>query len=116
LEANINKYVIDIDGTICSNNNGDYKNSVPYKNRILFINELFESGNTIVYFTARGMGSTKNNRAEAIDKWFEFTKKQLDGWGAKYNELILGKPSADFYIDDKNLSIFYFFNNSGKTK
>ena len=78
----------------------------------MFINTLYENGNNIVYFTARGMGSNKNDRATAIEKWFDFTKKQLDSWGAKYNELILGKPSADFYIDDKNISLIDFFTEN----
>ena len=26
---------------------------------------------------------------------------QLDIWGCKYHELVLGKPSADYYIDEK---------------
>jgi len=110
------KYVIDIDGTICTTQSGDYNGSIPLIERIAFVNNLFENGYEVVYFTARGMGSSNENQEAASLKWFELTKKQLDGWGAKYNELILGKPSADFYIDDKNLSIFDFFNNSGKTK
>ena len=106
------KYVIDIDGTICNTKSGDYNNSSPIKKRIDLINSLYEAGDIIVYFTARGMGSNKNDRAIAIEKWFDFTKKQLDSWGAKYNELILGKPSADFYIDDKNISLIDFFTEN----
>ena len=44
--------------------------------------------------------------------YLDITKKQLDSWGAKYNELILGKPSADFYIDDKNISLIDFFTEN----
>ena len=106
------KYVIDIDGTICNTQSGDYNNSSPIKKRIDLINSLYEAGDIIVYFTARGMGSNKNDQAIAIEKWFDFTKKQLDSWGAKYNELILGKPSADFYIDDKNISLIDFFTEN----
>ena len=32
------------------------------------------------------------------------TLKQLKKWGVKYNQLIMGKPSFDLYIDDKNLN------------
>ena len=77
-------YVFDIDGTICTNTYGDYKKAKPYQNNILKINSLYQEGNYIKYFTARGSGT-------GID-WYEFTKKQLDSWGAKYHELILGKP------------------------
>lgn len=31
------------------------------------------------------------------------TKKQLDDWGLKYNQLFFGKPSANYYIDDKSI-------------
>ena len=37
------------------------------------------------------------------------TKMQLDIWGCKYHELILGKPSADYYIDDKAVNSDDFF-------
>ena len=34
--------------------------------------------------------------------WYEDTKKQLDGWGINYHELIMNKkPHADLFVDDK---------------
>lgn len=86
-------YVFDIDGTICTNTYGDYKNAEPYLNNINKINSLHSKGNYIKYFTARGSST-------GID-WYDFTKMQLESWGAKYHELILGKPEGDIYIDDK---------------
>ena len=86
-------YVFDIDGTICTNTYGEYKKAEPFLENILKVNSLYENGNYIKYFTARGSGT-------GID-WQDLTKKQLDSWGAKYHELILGKPEGDFYIDDK---------------
>ena len=35
---------------------------------------------------------------------FKQTYKQLKNWGLKFDELYFGKPSADFYIDDKSLN------------
>jgi hypothetical protein len=35
---------------------------------------------------------------------------QLELWGCKYHELIMGKPSADYYIDDKAIKDNDFFN------
>ena len=106
-------YVIDIDGTICIN--GDctsckYEGSTPIPERIEKINSLYDEGNTIKYFTARGMGRYKDNAAEAIEKFYSLTKMQLDIWGCKYHELILGKPSGDIYIDDKGMNANDFFN------
>ena len=95
------KYVIDIDGTICTNTNGDYKNAKPYLNRIEMINHLFEDGHDIIMFTARGMGSSNDNLELATKKYYKFTENQLKEWGVKYTKLLLGKPSGDIYIDDK---------------
>lgn len=86
-------YVIDIDGTICTNTDGDYENAEPFFNRIKFVNELYEKGNIVKFFTARGSGT-------GID-WYKVTKSQLQKWGAKYHELIMGKPEGDIFIDDK---------------
>ena len=40
---------------------------------------------------------------------FELTRQQLEEWGVKYNELIMGKPHADFFIDDKGVKDEDFF-------
>ena len=49
--------------------------------------------------------------AKASAILFELTKEQLDSWGCKYNELILGKPHADYFIDDKGINSNEFFGN-----
>lgn len=86
-------YCFDIDGTICDQVEGDYSLATPKLDRIQRINELAALGHTIKFFTARGSKS-------GID-WAEPTKRQLEEWGLVYHELILGKPHADLYIDDK---------------
>ena len=86
-------FVFDIDGTICTNTYGEYEKAEPFTNRIKIVNHLYDKGNTIKYFTARGSST-------GID-WHDITAKQLDEWDAKYHELLLGKPEGDIYIDDK---------------
>ena len=103
-------YVFDIDGTICSLTKGDYNFAVPLSERIEKINKLYNEGNTIIYQTARGMGRHKNNTDLAISEFYEFTKRQLAGWGVKYHQLFLGKPAGDIYIDDKGVKDEDFFN------
>lgn len=93
-------YAFDIDGTICTNTDGDYENAVPFKDRIKIINNLYNSGNIIKMFTARGSTT-------GID-WYEFTFNQLKTWNLNFHELILGKPYADFFIDDKGCNDSYF--------
>ncbi len=106
-------YVIDIDGTICNNGtcgSCKYEGSKPIQERIEKINHLYDEGNIIKYFTARGMGRYNDDVEKATKRFYELTKMQLDIWGCKYHELILGKPSADYYIDDKAIKDNEFFN------
>lgn len=105
-------YCIDIDGTICENGDCEsckYEGSVPHLERIQKINDLYDQGNIIKYFTARGMGRY-NDPKKAKEKFYGLTKMQLELWGCKYHELIMGKPSADHYIDDKAIESNEFFN------
>ena len=107
----VTKFVIDIDGTICEVPAGvsDYAAAVPMPDRIRHMNALYDSGHTIVYFTARGMGRTEGNVSKSYELFYELTKAQLSEWGAKHHELILGKPAGDVYIDDKGINATSFF-------
>jgi len=93
---------VDIDETICNTpESRDYNESRPIPDRIERINKLYEAGNTIVYWTARGSTT-------GID-WRGVTEKQFREWGVKYSELILMKPYYDLFIDDKNINSETFF-------
>ena len=104
-------YIFDIDGTICNTVGSDYDNSTPIHERIDFVNQLYSQGNTVIFQTARGMGRTKNNQKEAIEIFYEYTRKQLDSWNVKYHSLFLGKPAGDYYVDDKGTNADIFFKN-----
>jgi hypothetical protein len=86
-------YCFDIDGTICTNTDGDYESAQPFESRIAHVNSLFAAGNQISLFTARGSTT-------GID-WRDLTQTQLTAWGVKYHTLIMGKPHADLFVDDK---------------
>ena len=93
---------VDIDETICeSPEDRDYTKAQPIKERIEKINKLFDEGNTIVYWTARGTMT-------GID-WYQVTQKQFEIWGVKYHDLKMGKPAYDLFIDDKNINSEDFF-------
>ena len=93
---------VDIDETICqSPPSRNYAEAVPTINRIKEINQLYDDGNTIIYWTARGSGS-------GID-WSETTTKQFKKWGVKYHDLKFGKPNYDLFIDDKSINSDMFF-------
>ena len=104
------RYVIDIDGTICTQVDGDYTAAQPLTERINLINKLYDEGHTIIFQTARGMGRYNNDAKKAIEKFYDFTEKQLASWNVQYHKLVLGKAAGDFYVDDKSLPIEQFFN------
>lgn len=86
-------YCFDIDGTLCSNTFGAYEEAEPWPDRIATVNLLYDEGHTIKLFTARGTATGKD--------WRELTERQMRSWGVRYHELILGKPEADLFIDDR---------------
>jgi len=90
---------VDIDETICYyDGERDYNLALPLLENIKKINTLYDEGNTITYWTARG-SVTKIN-------WLEVTKTQLSKWGCKYHYLSVGeKPPYDLLICDKTKRI-----------
>ena len=93
----------DLDNVICKTKKSNYFQSKPIKKNINFINSLYDEGHIIKIFTARGMGRSNQNIKIAKKKFTVFTKNQLKKWNLKYHKLILGKPSYDIFVDDKNL-------------
>jgi hypothetical protein len=93
---------VDIDETICiSPADRNYINADPIEYNIRRINNLYDEGHTIVYWTARGTGSGMD--------WYSMTFDQLRDWGAKYHELRLGKPMYDLFICDKAINSVEYF-------
>lgn len=94
-------YCFDLDGTICSHED-DYSKAIPFFQRIIQINKLYEEGNKILIDTARG--------SETGIDWLDVTERQLKGWGLKFHELRVGKKIvADVYVDDKGINDKLFF-------
>jgi hypothetical protein len=88
---------IDIDETICTTSESrDYRESKPIKKNIQKANNLYDDGNTIIYWTARGTTT-------GLD-WESVTRDQFERWGVKFHDLKFGKPYYDLFIDDKNLN------------
>jgi hydroxymethylpyrimidine pyrophosphatase-like HAD family hydrolase len=98
-------FCFDLDNTICFTSGADYESSIPDTDMIQAINSAYNSGHRIIISTARGS-------VTGID-YYELTRSQLEKWGLNYHELYVGsKIHADYYIDDKNLSIDEFKNNN----
>lgn len=91
-------YCIDIDGTICNVvAEADYGASKPYVSRVEHVNRLYDAGHTIILWTGRHWNH------------LSVTRKQLFTWGVKYHALIMAKPVADVYIDDRAMNDTNFF-------
>jgi hypothetical protein len=95
---------VDIDETICMTPaDRDYSKSMPIEKNIEKINNLFDAGNNITYWTARGT-------VTKLD-WYNLTYGQLVKWGCKFHNLIVGeKPAYDLLICDKAVNSEEFFN------
>ena len=93
------KIFVDIDETICRYvDERYYPHAIPIQKSIDKINKLYEEGNNITYWTARGATT-------GID-WTEITKNQLKRWGCKYHNLLMNnKPHYDLLICDKTKRI-----------
>ena len=103
--------IVDIDGTICSqvgdpskpvnqdntDEVGGLDNAKPFTKRIEYLNMLHDEGHFIHYWTSRGCWT-------GVDL-LERTRKQLDSWGVKYNDVAVFKPFYDIWIDDKAVRV-----------
>lgn len=106
-------YCFDLDNTLCLTKDKKYSESTPIKKRIDKVNELYDLGNYIKIYTSRGMTEFNGCLPKIIDKYWPITKNQLVNWGVKHNELILGKPSYDVFVDDKGVYSENYFEPLG---
>lgn len=112
-EENENQIAIDFDGVIHKSSKGFYDGTIydePIEGAIESIKRIYESGYTIVIFTAK----TKSDRPLVNGK----TGSELVwDWLKKYNidkyikEVTSEKPRALYYIDDRGVR----FENWNKT-
>jgi len=97
--------VIDIDGTICSQEKtGTYHLAKPKKDIIKKINQLWSDGWTIIFFTARGMSTCNGNLDMIENRYREMTEKWMTDNRVCYDELRFGKPDAVWFVDDKAMT------------
>jgi len=91
-------FVVDMDGVLASLTPGnDYRLAEPLESNIAAINRLHAAGHRIIILTARGS-------ATGID-WRAVTEDQLNRWGVRRHDLQFGKPAADYYVDDRLITI-----------
>ena len=97
------KYVIDIDGTICEEV-GEVIGRPPYKDRIEYINKLYDDGHTIIYTTARGI---KSGRGE--EHYRPITEQQLSERARPPPPLFFPSHYINIFVDDRSIHPDQFF-------
>jgi hydroxymethylpyrimidine pyrophosphatase-like HAD family hydrolase len=101
----------DLDDVLCHRSNQfenlgplKYSYCIPNKKMIELVNSLYDDGHKIVIYTARGMTQFNGNVIEIYGQLYTKTLKNLDEWGLKYHQLVMGKIHYDVLIDDKVLN------------
>jgi histidinol phosphatase-like enzyme len=103
LKKKIKIFCFDLDGVICNTKKNYYSDSKPNKKAINKVNEIHRKGHKVIIFTARFMGRSNEDVNLAKKRGYKLTFKQLKKWNVKFDQLIFGKPSFDYIIDDKSL-------------
>lgn len=81
---------VDIDGTICTEEKTfERPLARPLQYAVEALQLLKDNNNTIILYTARGW------------EQYRITKAWLDEHGFVYDQIIMGKPIADIWIDDR---------------
>lgn len=101
----------DLDDVLCYRPSGyenlgpdKYDYCEPYNDNIDIVNSLYDDGYKIVIYTARGMSQYNGNIIEVYSKLYDKTNQQLNSWGLKYHQLIMGKIHYDVLIDNKAIN------------
>lgn len=101
--------VCDIDDTISFTTNRDWKNATPNLPLINKLNNLFDDGWEINFYTARGSLSCKT-REEAKEKYEKIILDYFEKHNIKFSSVSFEKPLAQYYIDDKAITPQDFLN------
>lgn len=92
---------VDVDDTICFTQNRDYERSVPNQIVINKLREARAKGWTIILHTARGQGRSNNRIALVADEVMDEIESFCERFDVPYDSIVLDKPLAIAYIDDK---------------
>jgi capsule biosynthesis phosphatase len=100
------RFCFDLDNTLVTSPKvkNDYKTVGPIIKNIKFLNFLHSQGHHIIIYTARRMKTHNGNINKVKKEIKKLTLNQLNLFKIKYHELILGKPYANFYIDDLSIN------------
>lgn len=99
------KYCFDLDGTICESKSPEqsYADVKPLPDAVETLKKLKAQGHYIIILTARNMATYDNNVGKVIANQAPIVIDWLRKYEIPYDELLFGKPNADFFIDDKGV-------------
>ncbi|MCH7309440.1 capsular biosynthesis protein [Acinetobacter sp. NIPH 1852] len=109
------RLVLDIDDTICTTLNGDYKNSVPNYDVIEKVKSYHQQGFEICFYTSRNVRTFQSNVGKINAHTLPIIIDWLNQYNIPYDEIYIGKPWCGFdgfYVDDKAIRPDEFVNLS----
>jgi capsule biosynthesis phosphatase len=95
--------VFDVDDTILTTVNRDYENSQPKMEVVRGIRALKDAGWYIILQTARGMGRSNGDIESVREQVTQEITSFCEKYDVPYDLLLIGKPWAAYYVDDKAL-------------
>jgi capsule biosynthesis phosphatase len=98
------KLIVDIDNTLCTTIDSDYKNSSPIYSVISKLQEYKDLGFTVVLFSSRNMRTYGSNIGKINIHTLPVIIEWLNRHNVPYDEVLIGKPWCGhdgFYIDDR---------------
>ncbi len=98
------RIIMDLDETICSTKDGDYRNSTPKLEVIEKLKEYKTLGFDIVISTSRNMRTYSGNVGKISANTLPIILEWLKAHDVPYDEIYVGKPwcgNEGFYVDDK---------------
>lgn len=100
------RFCFDLDNTLVTAPTvpGDYSTVKPIDKNIRMLRSLKKLGNYIIIHTARRMRTHAGNVGAVMADVGAITFATLADFDIPYDELLFGKPYADFYIDDKAIA------------
>ena len=82
--------ICDLDGTICTEEKTFSRSmAIPLDGVVEALSELRNKGNKIIVYSARSWAE------------YEMTERWLNDNSVPYDQLVLGKPIGDYWIDDR---------------
>lgn len=95
--------VVDVDDTVCFTPGFDYASSISNEPVVAKLREARDLGWRIVLYTARGQGRSGGRIETVAADVFEEVRSFCGRFDVPFDEIVVGKPLARWYVDDKAL-------------